>query len=297
MELPGPVAGRGGLLVRGFALILGAVLVAGSALAIAHEAVDRLNPEPGDQQQVTERVSYWTDDAGAGQTLRPRTTSVQDSGGRLQLIDRVEGVHSPRGDRFPLQLEERFGLADKEGGFAAFPPTPRWQEPPEMVHLGVPWRTADGVQVPLFDSFHRLHEVERDGLTLVKYKANEPNQFFVESDTVWFRNVERTVLVEPVTGTVVDYRAHETIWEAPRESSGPLGLFGTARENREKVWEATVEPTPASQQALAERAEHQLSAQLEAFAWTGGPLLAVGELAMAAAMLGRPRRLMPGSGS
>lgn len=287
--------GPSGLIPRGIALLLGLGLLAAGAFAVVQVVRGNLDPQPGAQATVTERVDYWTPHEGDQQVLRPRRTQVRDTAEGLEVLHRLDGAHSPRGDRFPLEVTDRYRLEAEPGGFARFPPTALWEEPPETVHLAVPWATDDGVRLGPFDTFQRLHEVERAGVTLVEYQAREPNQFLVDGDTVWFRNADRTAFVEPVSGTVVDYRSHETIWRAPLDRPDLLHDLEPPRENREKVWEATARPTDAATVARAEQARDRRSDHWSDVLLAGLPLLGAGEALLWAGLAGRPRRLMGGS--
>ncbi|PSG96199.1 hypothetical protein BRD56_11765 [Thermoplasmatales archaeon SW_10_69_26] len=278
------------LAVRGLLVLAGALVVATGAYAVFHLAPASLDPEPGQTQAVTERVAYWTPEDGHQQILRPRTDHVRQDADGLELVRRLQGTHSPRGGQFQVDLGDRWRLAEEPAAYAAFPPTPVWEEPPETVHVGVPWQTEDGKRIGGFDDFQRLHETERDGLALVKYEAREPSQFLVDGDQVWFRTAVRTALVEPVTGTVVDYHDEETLWTAPLEGPDIVHEIQPPRENREKVWEATVEPTPASQQQRVEQAEQTREDHLEHVLALAVPALLAGELLMGAGITGRPKR-------
>lgn len=277
-------------ILRGLVFLVGVALVAVAAFAVFEVTPEDLNPEPGEQARVTETVDYWTPRSGDQQALRPRTATIEPQGDGFAFVEQIQGVHSPRGDRFALALSDRLELAEEPGAVAAFPPTPLWSEPPEIVYLAVPWETPEGVEVGAFDDFHRLREVPREGMTLVEYKAREPNQFFLTDGTVWFRSIDRTALVDPVSGTVVDYREHEILWKADAERPALLNRIDPPRTNREKVWEATVEPTPSSVQALAAQAEEQRDAMLEQALVSGGVPLAFAWVAMGAGLAGWPRR-------
>lgn len=268
----------------------GALVVALSAYAAFHLVPASLGPDAGASQAVTERVDYWTPEEGEEQFLRPRTDRVRETGDGLQLVRRLEGPHSPRGGQFEVDLGERWRLAEEPAAHASFPPTPLWEKPPKTVYVGVPWETTDGVKVATFDDFHRMKEVQRGDTSLVKYVADEPNQFLVDDDVVLFRSAQRAAFVEPISGTVVDYRTQETLWRAPLEGPPILGELNSARERKEKVWEATIEPTPSGQQQLLEQAKASRGDQLEKLLALGVPGLLAGELFLWAGIVGRPRR-------
>jgi hypothetical protein len=248
-----------------------------------------LPPEAGTSQAVTEKVDYWTPEEGDEQVLRPRNDHVRRTGDGLELVRRLEGPHSPRGGAFSVELGERWTLAEEPAAYATFPPTPMWEEPPATVHVGVPWE-KEGKTIGGFDDFHRLEEVRRHGLDLVKYKAREPNQFLVDGDVVWYRSAERVAFVEPVSGTVVDYRDEETLWRAPLQETELLNDVQPPRENREKVWEAVVEPTPAGTQQLAQAAERSRGDHLGQLAVYGLPALLAGQGLLWVGLTGRPKR-------
>lgn len=290
VDLPQAPEGVSGLVVRVLVFSLGALLVLGSAYAVFRIAPEDLGPKPGAHASVTETVDYWTPKQGDQEALRPVSATVRDSGANLTWVQKLQGPHSPRGGQFALELAEGYELAEDPGADVTFPPTPLWEKPPEIVYLGVPWQTEDGVQLGAFDDFYRLHEVRRDGVTLVKYEAREPNQFFISGDTIWFRSIHRVAFVEPVSGTVVDYRDHETLWRASRDRPTLLQELEPPSQSREKVWEATVEPTPASSQQLLRQAEQHRAEHLEDLLVAGMPLLAAGEVLMWGALVGRPRR-------
>lgn len=278
------------LLLRGLLVLAGAFFVVASTYAGLRFAPAGLHPEAGDSQAVTESVSYWTPSEGEREALRPRSEQVRQTGDGLELFRRLAGPHSPRGDEFTVELGERWTLAEEPAAYASFPPTPLWETPPETVHVGVPWQTAEGKTIGGFDAFHRLHEVERAGLELVKYKAREPAQFLVDGDVVWFRSAERVAFVEPVSGTVVDYRDEETLWKAPLDRPEVLHDIQPPRSNREKVWEAVAEPTPTGQQQLAQAAERARADHVEQLAVYGLPLLLAGQGLLWAGLAGHPER-------
>lgn len=294
-RLPGS-EGASRLALRGLLVLVGALIVAASAYAVFALVPASLGPEAGERQAVTERVDYWTPEEGHESVLRPRTDSVRQTGDGLELLRQLGGPHSPRGDEFRVGLEEGWRLAQEPAAHASFPATPPWEKPPETVYVGVPWQTQQGVEVALFDDFHRLHEVEQDGLTLVKYHAREPNQFLRDGDTVWFRAAERTALVEPISGAVVDYHEEETIWRASVAGPALLYELRPPRDDREKVWGASIEPTPSGQARLVEQAEAARADQLADMLGYGLPALLVAEGLMAAGIVGRPKRwLQPAS--
>jgi hypothetical protein len=284
------LGGTSKLLARGLLVAAGALILVASAYAVFALLPASFGPEPGTQQAHEERVDYWTPEEGYQTFLRPRTDQIQRSADGLELVRRLDGPHSPRGDEFRVGLEEGWRLAEAPAAHAAFPATSLWQQPAETVYVGVPWETQAGDRVVLFDDFQRLHEVQRHGLTLVKYHASEPNQFLVDGDQVWFRAAERTAFVEPISGTVVDYEDEETIWRASLEGPALLHEVQPPREQREKVWEATIEPTPGAQAQRAEQAETARAQQLEHLLAIGLPGLVVGEVLIGAGLLGRPKR-------
>jgi hypothetical protein len=288
-RLPGS-DGLSALVARGLLVLTGAALLAASAYAVFALLPASLGPEPGSERAVTESVEYWTPEEGHETVLRPRTDAVHEGSGGLELVRTFAGPHSPRGGEFRVGLDQGWRLAEEPSAHAAFPATPPWEKPPETVYVGVPWQTDRGLQLALFDDFRRLHEVEDHGLDLVKYKADEPSQFLVDDDVAWFRSVQRTALVEPISGTVVDYREEETIWRTSLEGPELLRDVRPPSDQREKVWEATIEPTPAGTQRLAEHAEEARADELRELAAYALPAVLASEALMAAGLVGWPKR-------
>jgi hypothetical protein len=130
-----------------------------------------------------------------------------------------------------------------------------------------------------------------EGLDVLRYEARHDDQFYVTPNgQVWFLAVERVAVVEPLTGTLVDYRVHETLWrQVDAAPEIPLPIDVDLSE-RERVWEAMITPTPATvderlQAAEEGRQDHHVRMALYGL----GPLL-LGELAI---FMGLTGRLLP----
>lgn len=284
--------GRGSLARRAVLLVLGLALVAGAAYLVFHVLPAGMQVTEGPATTVSERVSYWTPEEGRQEAIRSRSARIVEVSDGLALKERLGAAHSPRGRSFQLAINAS-GLVEGEPGVRVrFPTTPLFGEAPRKVHLGVPWTTDDGTAIGAIDTFHREGTVEEDGIRLVRYKAREPSQFFVTDGTIWYRAAQRTVLVEPVTGDVVDYRTHEVLWREPEpQPFVPHRVHELTTEKR-KVWEATVEPTEASAQALLQQAAAARAEHLEDLLVVGLPVLGAGEVLLWGALAARPRRLV-----
>lgn len=281
---------------RAALLAVGLVLVATAAYVVVHVDPGQLPTEADQPRSVTEHATTWTPDRGRQETLRQRTTVADASDDGLVHRESIDAPASPRGHRFQLPLDDRLEVDHEPGARVTFPPTPLFDAPPETVHLAVPWADEGPDPVGALDTFRRMDTVEQDGVTLVRYHARHSAQFFVHEETVWFRQTNRTALVEPVTGAVVDYRDHETLWTKPMRSNPLIGNLLNDLTTREKVWEATVEPTEAAQAQLFEQAMTARSEHLRSLATTALAALAAGEMLLWAALAGRPRRFFDGAG-
>lgn len=273
---------------------VGVLLVAGSAYVVFGVLPAGVGAQAGESRAVTEEVRYWTPDDGWNEELRERTSRLVDVDEQLTLDENVDSAASPRGASFRLPVDQRLRVQGEPGVTAGFPPTPFFESPPETVHVAVPWAQSGRAKVGAFDTFYRTDVTERDGLELVRYQARHSSQFFVHEEKIWYRASVRTALVEPASGTVVEYSDHETLW------TEPLPLLGTAHKvhelttERERVWEAQVDSTPATEQKLLEEAKAERAEQLKDLLSYGLPGLAAGELMLWAAIARRPVRAFPG---
>jgi hypothetical protein len=280
---------------RGGLLAVGVGLVAAAAVLGFHVIPSDAGPDPGASTEVTEHAETWTPAEGWRTGTRTVTTSLVEGDEGLAVRERVQGPASPRGASFTLPvLDDDLRLAADPGGRAGFPAVPFAQSVPDTVHVAVPWADDDGeATVGAYDRFERMGTVERDGLTLVEYHARHATQQFLHEGTIWTRQSERTAIVDVVTGTVVDYEHHETLWAEPQEDDDPL-LGGLQQElaEREKVWEAHLEPTDEAVGTLLERAEASRRDTVEDVLMAAGPALVAGQAMLGAALTGRPRRVL-----
>lgn len=273
--------------------VAGLALVAASAYVVFHVLPSNQTAQPGEEVRIDERFRAWTPEEGWTEGLRTRTVAVVDDPAGLALRERVEGAASPRGASFSLPVDGALNVEGEPAVRAGFPATPLFGEPRETVYLAVPWADDGHAAVGAIDTFHRSDVVDRDGTGLVEYNARHVAQFFVHDDKIWYRATARTVLVEPLTGDVVDYDRHETLWIEPMPVEGlPHGVHELTTE-RERVWEAHVEPTATAQAALLERAQHHRAERLEELAAVGLPILGLGDVFLWAAIAARPRRVFP----
>lgn len=288
-----PWVGRAALLAAGL------VLVAGAAYVVFNVEPGQMPSQPGEVQLVTERTDTWTPDRGDQEALRQRSLTTQDTGEGLLLQETLDAPAPPRGQRFQLALDDELEVADEPGARVSFPSTPLFNAPPERVYLAVPWEGQGPDEtdpVGAIDTFRRMGTVEQHDVTLVRYHARHSSQFFVQGDTIWFRQSNRTALVEPVTGTIVDYHDEETLWTKPAQSDPLIGNLLNELTTKGKVWEATVQPTPASQAALLEQAIAARGEHLQGLLAKALPALGAGELLLWAAIANRPRRFFDGAG-
>lgn len=269
--------------------------MAGSAYIVFHVHPTDTQAQTGQRASVTEQARTWAPQAGWEEHLRQRSVTLDDDGETLTLREHIETAASPRGDRFELPVDGTLHVAGEPGVRATFPTTPIFEAPPAVVYLGVPWETDQGAVVGAIDTFHRMGVTEQDGLELVRYHAREASQFFVHDGTIWYRETNRTALVEPVTGLVVDYHAQETLWTEPHHTGFLTAPLLQQLESKEKVWEAIVEPTPAGEQALLEQAKARRAEHLEDLFTKALPVLGLGEVLLWAAIARRPHRAFPGS--
>lgn len=272
---------------------IGVALIAGSAYVVFGVLSSGVGAQAGESQAVTEEIRYWTPDDGWSEGLRERTSRFVEADEHLTLDENLGSTHSPRGASFRLAVDQWLRVQGEPGVTAGFPPTPLFDSPPDTVYVAVPWAQSGRAKVGAFDAFHRTGVTEQEGLDLVRYHARHSSQFFVHEEKIWYRASVRTALVEPATGTVVEYSDHETLW------TEPLPLLGTAHRvhelttARERVWEAQVDTTPATEQKLLEKAKGERTEQLKDLLSYGLPGLAAGELMLWAAIARRPVRAFP----
>jgi len=278
------------LALRAVLVLAGVGVLLGGGYLVTEGIPDALDADDAPPRSYREHVSYWTPEEGHQQALRSTEQSIEASSRGLALVERVEGVHSPRGAAFALPVNETYDVPGEPAVDARFAPTLPWEDPPATVHLAVPWATSEGTRVGAIDTFHRLDVVERDGTTLVKYFAREPSQFFVVDGTIWYRSAERIEYVEPATGSVVDYERTETLWTEDFDPSTVGQLTREYTSEREKVWSATVKPTPTASDRLLEQALEKRESVVEEAAWTAGIAFVVGQTLLGAGLMARPRR-------
>lgn len=275
------------------ALVLGVGLVFAAAYLGLYLVPFSNGVEPGASTSVTERAETWTPEDGWREDLREATARIEVEDDGLVFEERLSSPAPPRGNVFELPVEEDLRLAHEPGARASFPPMPVFQEPRDTVYVAVPWSDGDQARVGAYDRFEHIETVERDGVTLLEYHARHGSQQFLHDGTIWTRASERTALVEPVTGTVVDYEDHETLWAEPHEDDDPvLGSIKQQLAEREKVWEATIEPTDASSSALLDQAEAARDDHVQRIVAAAAAPLIAGQALLAAGLTGRPRRLM-----
>lgn len=290
------MAPLGSLAPRLARLVLGAALILAAAATAVTIVPDQLEPSPGDRQVLGEEIRWWTPEDGWREGVRTRTLTVLDSPEGLQLDEAISGPHSPRGASFQLPISEDLRLRTESALHAGFPPTPYFATLADNVHLAVPWQDGAGTAAGAVDNMTRSGIGEVGGLATVTYRAHHADQFFVEdegSGQVWFRAVQRTVEVEPISGTVLDHTTHEVIWRAETGALGDLPVLSTLERDllgREKVWEATLHLTPAAQAQQADRAAEQRSTYHRNLFLAGAPLLALGELLVWRGIVGPGRR-------
>ncbi len=244
----------------------------------------------GGSVTVEETAETWTPEEGWREDVRRTSVSVVEDGEGFLLTERVSNAASPRGTVFEVPVLDDLRLVEEPRARLGFPAVGFFQGPVETVHLAVPWENEGADTVHLFDRFDRVGVVERGGVSLVEYHARHGNQALLHDGEIWFRQADRTVWVEPVTGVVVDYEESEALWSEPYRGGNPLlGSLLQGLEGKEKQWEATVAPTPAASAALLEEAkEKRADHALELGAWAL-PVLVVGQVLMFAGLVGRPR--------
>lgn len=280
-----PLAFRAGQILMGTLLIAGAGAL---AFAIVPQS---LGAEPGQEHTVEEAIRYWTPEDGWQQATRTERVRVDEAGDGLRFEQTVDGPHSPRGDRFAFAIGEDYELTDEEGLRTGFPPTPYLREAPRNVYLAVPWELEQGAYAGAHDNLTLIDTTQRQGLEVLVYEAYHGRQFFHPMDGLtWYRAVDRTVYVEPLTGTVVDHQTHEILWKetypiiegipAPWSVQKPL-------IEREKVWEAHVSPSAESQAERIEAAEDRRSGYHWRMIAVGLPTLLLGEVLIWRATAGR----------
>ncbi len=287
---------RSSLFRRGALLLTGLLLLAAAAAIAVDRTSAPIQAEPGSSTTTQEEIAYWTPEQGWREQVRERTERIVERQDGLALQGTLSGAFSPRGGAFTLPVDEGLEVTGEPGVRAGFPSTPLFGEIRDVVHLGVPWDNEHGLAVGAIDAFHRMGTEQRGGVTLIEYDARHVGQFLVTDGTIWYRATARTALVEPLTGMVVDYRDHETLWSEPVH--GPLGetglpLLGDLDErftHRERVWASDVRPTPEASQALLERAIDARHDHLWDLALPILPALVAGELAIGMALVGRPER-------
>lgn len=270
------------LALRAGQILLGILLVAGAG-ALAFAIVPQsLGPQPGAEHTTEEEIRYWSPDDGWQQATRTDRVRLAQVGEELRFEQTVEGPHSPRGDRFTFTIGEDYELTEEEGLRTGFPPTPYLREAPRNVYLAVPWELEEGVSAGAHDNLTLTGTAERGDLELLVYEAYHGNQFFHPEDGLtWYRAVERTVYVEPVTGTVVDHQTHEVLWKETYPTVEGIAVPWTVQKplvEREKVWEAHVSPSAESQADRVEAAEDRRSSYHWRMIAAGLPTLILGEV-------------------
>lgn len=280
---------------RGALVLLGAAVIVTAAWIVLDAIPSSAGPGPGTEATVEESVQRWTPEDGWEQTERTSTQRIEGEADAAVFRERISSEASPRGDDFALEVEDGLRLAREPGARAAFPATPFLGTPPETVYVAVPWEDGGDASVGAYDRFERTGTVEQDGVELVEYSARHGRQAFLHEDTIWYRQSSQTALVEPVTGTVVDYRDHESLWREPYEGDDPLlGSIKQDLAGPEKTWEATVEPTEAASSALLDEAKAQRAEVATEMAATASAGLVLGDALLLAALTARPRRLFGG---
>lgn len=280
---------------RAALVLVGAAAILVAAWAVFDAIPASAGPGPGTEATVTESVERWTPQDGFERTERTSTHRIEAEDGATVFRERISSEASPRGDAFELEVEDGLRLAHEPGARAGFPATPFMGTPPETVYVAVPWEDDEVARVGAYDRFERAGTVERGGIELVEYTARHGRQAFLHGDTIWYRQSSQTALVEPVTGTVVDYRDHESLWRESFEDGGPLlGSLQQDLAQPEKAWEATVEPTEASSDELLEQAKAERAEVARKMAGTALAGLVVGDACLLAALMARPRRLFGG---
>lgn len=268
--------------LRAGQILLGALLIAGAG-ALAFAVVPQsLGPQAGQEHAVTEAIRYWTPEDGWQEATRTDHVQVTEAGQALRFEQTVDGPHSPRGDSFAFTIQEDYELADEQGLRASFPPTPYLRDPPSRVYLAVPWELEDGAFAGAHDNLTLVETTERQGTELLVYEAYHGRQFFHPEDGLtWYRAVERTVLVEPLTGTIVDHDTHEVLWKETYPTVEGLPIPWAIQKpllEREKVWEAHVSVTPESQADRLETAEDRRDGYHWQMIAAGLPTLLLGEV-------------------
>ncbi len=265
--------------------------MAASFVIVFHVVPSELSPKAHRGEPVSEQARTWTPEQGWSEQIRRSSAEVVEEGEDLVFEKRVSNAHSPRGAVFEVPVEEDLRLVEEPGARMAFPAVGFFEEPAETVFLAVPWSGQGEDTVRVFDRFEWVAVDEREGLTLVEYHARHGSQALLHGDHIWFRQAERSVLVEPVTGSIVDYEEAEALWSEPYEAGDPrFGFLLQGLQEREKVWEASVSPSPAAQQALVEEAKQARNDHALELAWTGGPVFVAGQALLFAGLAGWPRR-------
>lgn len=282
--------GRRQAIARTLLFFAGVGAVLGAALFVLALAPTTVSAEDGLERAYKEEVRYWTPSDGWQVATRTRTFVLDDTPAGGELREAIEGPHGPRGDSFRLHTDADGVVVEEPGVRVAFPPSPPPFDPFSAVHLGVPWERSGASAVAAIDSFERVGTAERHGLRVTVYEARHVGQFYVTGETAWFRSTARVAFVEPLTGRVVDYEDHETLWRKHVPSERPLSLLPSLFEAPERVWDLHAEPTEETRAAMAEDAKRARTDYFARLAAGGLPLLLVGEGAMAGALLwGRTR--------
>lgn len=273
---------------------LGVALVAAAVFLVFYVMPGSFAGDVEASVTVAETAKTWTPEEGWREEVRRTSVDVTASGEGFVLRERVSNAASPRGSMFEVPVFEDLRLVEEPRARLGFPAVGFFQEPLEAVHFAVPWEGEEADTVHLYDRFERMGVVERGGVSLVEYHARHGSQALLQDGEIWFRQADRTVWVEPVTGTVVDYEESEALWSEPYQGDDPLlGSFLQGLEGKEKRWEATVAPTPAASSSLLESAkEERVRLALESGGWSV-PVFVIGQALMFCALVGWPRAAFP----
>lgn len=285
----------GSLVRRLLVFGLGLALVASAVILTFYVMPEAFSARTEESLTVRETASTWTPEAGWREEVRRTSVDMVESGEGFVVEERVSNAASPRGSVFEVPVFEDLRLVEEPRARMGFPAVGFFQAPMETVHLAVPWEAEGSDTVHLYDRFDRVGVDERGGVSLVEYNARHGSQALLHDGEIWFRQVDRTVWVEPVTGMVVDYVEEEALWSEPYRGGDPLlgSVLQDLEGGKEKRWEATVAPTPAASSSLLESAkEERMMLALESGGWSV-PVFVIGQALMFSGLVRWPRVAFP----